>query len=270
MKKLTAMILSCLLALSLCACGEKQDQQQSSSTDNASPLSADEISQMYTTPDNFKGRQVTVTGKVYGDPEKDSDGVFFQMFGDPSNSGKNSVIGCKPDVTVKKDEFVKVTGTIEGTFTGKNAFGGDVTAPKIRASSVDESSYIDAVSPTIKSVDVNSKQSQKGYDVTVQKVEFAASETRVYVDIANNGKGKFSLYSFNAKAVQNSQQYGEQSNYEADYPELQTDLLPGTTTSGIIVLPILEQSNFQLVLEASSDNFNDNLKPYTYAITVQQ
>ena len=73
--------------------------------------------------------------------------------------------------------------------------------------------------PTIKSVELSRvTQDQLGYSITVEKVEFAEKETRVYVTIQNNGSSNFSAYSFNSKIIQNGKQYEEARNYSADYP----------------------------------------------------
>jgi len=78
--------------------------------------------------------------------------------------------------------------------------------------------------------------------VTLQKVEFAEQETRVYLKVDNNGSDNFSVYSFNSKITQDGKQFGEQDNWEAEYPQIQTDLLVGNSTEGIIVFPTLEPS----------------------------
>ena len=38
--------------------------------------------------------------------------------------------------------------------------------------------YKDALAPTVKTIDVNQTQTQLGYSVTVQKIEYAEKETR--------------------------------------------------------------------------------------------
>lgn len=270
-KKLLASLLSAMMVLSLFGCGSSSTAASSlAASSNEQPLlTENEIDQMYTDADNFKGREVILTGQILGAPEVDDEGVYFQMFADPINNEKNTVVGYLDNsLSIDDDAYVKVTGTVYGTFKGENAFGGEVTAPQIKASSVEIVGYIDAVSPTIKTVDVNSTQDQRGYSVTLQKVEFADSETRMYLSVANNGQSSFNMYSFNAKIVQDGKQYEGQSNYEADYPEIQTDLLPGVTTEGIMTFPNLNQSDFKIILDASSDNWQETINPYTFDVTI--
>lgn len=265
MKKLLSLSLSLLMVFSLAACGGTPVAEQKP------PLTEDEVTQMYTNPDSFKGRQVTLTGKLLGEPEKDDSGIYFQFYGDAANYARNTIVGYKnTELSLADGDYIKVIGTVDGTFKGENMMGGKITAPKIIADSVEKVSYIDAVSPTIKSVDVNSTQNQRGYEVSLQKVEFASAETRVYLSVKNSGGSSFSVYSFNAKIMQGDKQYEEQSNYDADYQEVQSDLMPGATTSGIIAFPAMEQSNFKIYIDGSSDNWEESIQPYAFEVAVPQ
>jgi len=263
-KFLVLLILSSLL-LFLSSCGSTK------ASENQPALTATEIQQMYTDPSSFKGRTVELIGQVFTEPEYDSNGVYFQMFNDITNSDRNTLVAyAKPDFQLKTDDYVKITGVIDAEATGKNAFGAEMTAPSIIASNVQILSYVDAISPTIKEVTLtNPTQSQKGYSVTVDKIEFAQTETRVYVTVKNSGTSTFSLYSFNAKITQNGKQYEEQTNYDAEYPEIQPELLPENTTTGVIAFPKLEQADFKIIFEAYSENWEETINPYTFNVTVK-
>lgn len=101
----------------------------------------------------------------------------------------------------------------------------------------------------------------------MEKVELAEKETRVYLKVENAGSSNFNLYSFNAKIIQNGKQYEEETNFSADYPDVQTDLSVGVTTEGIFCFPAIEQADFQIVLEGSSDNWEEDLQPYTFPLS---
>lgn len=241
-----------------------------SSTTIEPMLNESEIMAMYSSPDKFSGRSLELTGKVFGSIEYDEHGVAFQMWADPENNDLNTFI-LFPDTDFKIDEgeFVRITGTVDSAFQGQNAFGATITAPLILASQVEIVSYADAVDPTIKTITPEgSTQTQYGYSVTVEKIELAEKETRVYLKIENNGSDKFSLYSFNSLLVQNGQQYEEQKNYNAGYPEIQTDLVTGVSTQGVICFPAVEPNGFQLRFEAHSENWNESLEPYVFDIAV--
>ena len=148
--------------------------------------------------------------------------------------------------------------------------GATVTAPAILADKVEVSSYIDVVSPTIATAAAAQPTvDQNGYAVTLEKVELAEDETRLYVSITNNGTGNFSLYSFNSTIIQDGTQYESQFNYDADYPELQTDIRPGVTTKGIMTFPPVQQGPFQVIMEARSENWDERFSEYTFDVNLQ-
>lgn len=231
------------------------------------PMKDSEIKSLYTTPENFKDYCVEIIGKVFTAPEYTDDGVALQMFADHKNSENNTIVYISDkDFEVKDGDYVKIIGIVGEPFEGENAFGGVITAPTVAAREYSVISYQDAVVPTTKSIDVNQTQTQFGYSITVQKVEYAETETRVYVKVDNQGSEKFSVYSFNTKLTQNGKQYEEQDNWDAEYPEIQTDLLVGNSTEGIIAFPPIADGAFTLIFEGSSDNWDEDIKPYTFNI----
>jgi hypothetical protein len=234
------------------------------------PLTDEEIAQMYTDPAAFKGRPVTLTGKVFL-VERDADAVYMQVYQDPENYENNTIIGyADPDFDVEDDDYIKVTGTVEDEFEGTNAYGGSVTAPMIVASTLEISSYQEVMAPTILEVVPEKKTvTHLGYSVTVQKIEFAENETRVYLKVKNGGKSEFSLYSFYAVLIQGNKQYEEQSNWDAEYPEIQTDLKVGIESEGIICFPAINQEDFQLEFEGSSDNYREDVDLFKFNVKVE-
>ncbi len=258
-------ILSVLLLMAMCAAlaacsgGEKTF------------LTQDETKAMYSDINKYKGKYVELVGKVFTEPNFDDKGVSFQMWADPEKAERNTVVGFEnPQLELHKDDYVKVTGKIEKKFKGKNGFGATVEAPQIKAENVEVLSYQDAVAPTTKEVSPSVKTlEQYGYQVTVDKVELSDKETRVYVKVVNNGAASFDLYSVSALLIQNGTQYKEEGNYEADYPEVQTDLLPGLTTEGIFVFPKIEAADFKIVLDGMSDDYNEKIEDFIFDVPVQ-
>lgn len=262
MKKSIVILLVLLMVALIASC--------SGQAVSAEPLTAQEIQQMYSNPKEFKGRTVNLTGKVFS-VEYYENGVYIQMFQDPVNYENNTIIGYgDPDFNVNENNYIKITGTVEDEFEGTNAFGGSVTAPMIVASTLEISSYQEVIAPTILEV-IPEENTVKhlGYSVTVQKVELAENETRVYLKVKNGGKSEFSLYSFYAVLIQGSKQYEEQNNWDADYPEIQTDLKVGIETEGIICFPAISQEDFRLEFEGSSDNWNEDVDLFKFNLKVE-
>lgn len=231
-------------------------------------LNANELEMLYTDADMFKGMYVKLTGKIFADIEQDEDGIYFQMWQDPKNNKKNTIVAyADKSKGIKTDDFVRIEGRVIGTFKGTNLYGAEIKAPQILATNVEISSYKDIIAPTIKEVTLGEKtQVQYGYEVSVEKVEFAEEETRVYIKIINNGSSKFNLYSHSAIVVQDGKQFEPDTmNYQANYPKIQSSLLQGSTTEGIILFPRLTVADFRLVLAAYSD---ESIEDFQFDIIV--
>ena len=223
--------------------------------------------ELYTNPDKYKGKYVKISGQVFLEPERDGDYIYFQMWEDPANSEGNTIVKASADVKVKSEDYIIVDGEVTGKFEGENYFGGTVTAPKIENATVEVVDYITAVAPTIKEKVVDSTQDQYGYAVTVQKIEFAENETRVYVSVINNGSDTFSCYGFNSKIIQEGKQISSESNFFAGYPEIESDLISGASTEGIITFPALNPDvALDLYIDGYSNNWEEQVETYTYTV----
>lgn len=261
MKKVIALLTVLILCIGLAGCGGEKD---------SSPIKSSEIDQLYTSPDDFKDRTFEFTGRVL-QVEKDDDVFAIQAYYDMKNYDRNTVIYYSNDsFNADTDDFIHVTGTIDGEFSGENALGGTVTAPIVIADNVELVDYQTALAPTIKEiVPTDNNQTQKGYSVTVDKIELAESETRVYLTVKNEGSATFNLYSFDAKLIQDGKQLDAQDNYEAEYPQVSSDLKKGASTEGIICFPAIEEKNFSLSFSAMSENYNETIKDFKFDVTVE-
>ena len=267
MKKFISIFLSAIVFLSLTGCG-KSESSASASEGPPEYVEEGELSALYTSPDKYKGKYVKLTGQVFLDPEKDEDGICFQMFADPENGERNTVVVCRDlSLKLKEDDYVSLDGKILGAYKGSNALGGTVTALQIEAASLEVIGYKDAMRPTLKDTAPALTQEQHGCSVTVDKIEFAQQETRVYLTVKNGSEDKFHFYSFDCKIVQEGKQFEEENNYYADYEEIPSELLPGVTATGVIAFPAVDSAKeFQFLTEGRSDNYRLDFEPYTFAI----
>jgi hypothetical protein len=56
-------------------------------------------------------------------------------------------------------------------------------------------------------------------------------------------------------------------NFESNYPKIQSDILPGVKTQGVVVFPKVPQSgNLKVHFEGSSDNYDLEFQPFEYDI----
>lgn len=260
-----------VFSLVLVACGS--DTQPSDSKDSGGKSSKEEIlteqdfEKMYSDPEKYKGSTVEFYARVFVEPEKDEDGTYLQAFAN-NNSDRNVMIGIDdPDLEVNDGDIIYIEGTVDHSFEGTNLMGGTVTAPAIWADEIEVSDYATAFSPAVKTIDVDEQIDQHGYQLTLNKIEIAEEETRLYVSITNNSNDNISFYSFNSKIVSGDQQLESEDNYEADYPQIKSDILPDVKEEGIIVFPPLpEEGSINVFFEGSSDDYSLDFTPFEFEI----
>ncbi|QYY44720.1 hypothetical protein ACKE5C_18970 (plasmid) [Aneurinibacillus thermoaerophilus] len=274
MKNRRALLLGGLAVLSIVftACGETKQEQVSmpqQTQQPTTPLTAQEFQQAFSDPTPFKGRQVEYYGKVFTDVERNADGTFIQAWADPKNSTGNTIISYgDPNLDVKNGDLIHVIGTIRDKFTGQNAFGAEIVAPLIDATSIEKATYTDLY-PAIKTIEVNQEQNHKGFVVKVHKVEIAEQETRVYVSVENKRKNDISLFTHKTRIIEGERQLDVEDNFEANYPKLQSDIAPGVTSEGVLVFKPMapDISSFKLQFEGMSSDFVTQIAPFEFTIT---
>lgn len=237
------------MVFAFCACGGGESE----SADN-SPLTDEEVAELYTDADAFKGRTFEFTGQVL-DVEKDGSDLYIQVYQDIKNYENNTyVIYPDADVKLKMDDFVKVKGTVDGEYTGENAFGSDVTVPQVTASKVEKIEAIDAF-PAKKTVEVDKTVEKGNYKVTVSKVDFTADETRIYLKVENNGSSTFDNYPDQGVIVQGGKQF--ETSWSEYYPEPSTELKAGATSESIIMFEGVDEADFTYSFEGYNDDYDE-------------
>lgn len=268
----TAIILFGVIVVIGTIFGENDEDSSNNVADEKQYITDDQITQMFSDPNDFKGKYVKLSGQIFVTPEEYDEYVFLQVWNEPNGNKNNFIVNAPQDGTeYESNSYIIVDGMIEGEVSGENLIGGTVSAPLIRADNVELSNYKDVVTPTIKEVTFDSLSiDQYGYTVEINKIEYAENETRLYVALKNNGKSTFYFYDFNMKITQEGKQYDGGTNYEADYPEIQPELLPGSESFGVVVFPAINQSKgFDIYAEGSSDNWEEEFQPYKYSVTVE-
>ena len=279
-RKSCVLFLSAAMALSLMACGGGSQNESNSETEVTSSekeyISESEIPNIFTNPGDYEGKYVKLTGRIFTAPEQDEEGIALQAFHDIQNYDLNFIVYVDgTDHTFDVDDYISVDGMILGEFEGENAFGGTVTAPMIDADSIEVLSYMDAVAPTVTEITPDGASSEQyGITLTVDKIEFAENETRVYMTESNASEDTFNLYTYMISIVQNGQQIEQDmtssSIYEGGYEELSDNLLPGASSSGVLVFPAMDSSaGFQIHAEGMSSNYEQQFEPFVIEVSAQ-
>lgn len=267
MRKTVCLLLASIMSLTLFGCGGSSgSESQSASSTTASNaysekdvLSKSEISELFNNPSKFKGRSVKMYGQIFNSIPSDGNGTYFQMYEDPENSENDIIVYVDKKYDVKTDKVVLVKGLIGDSNTYENVSGGEVTSPLIEAESVENATYADAFYPAEKTVKPKASKTFGKAKVTIDKVEFAKKETRVYITIKNNGSSAAEMDSYSATIVQNGKQYEVQDNYNANYKSIPDSVKSGVKASGIIVFEPIKKSDFKLSFSIDcGDNWYDD------------
>lgn len=252
------------------------------SGETADYLTDNEIVQLFFTPSTFVGKAVQLSGMICAEPQYEGDQVTLEMWNDPENAAKRVVVSLKnPTEQFAANQYVMVDGIVSGEATDAASGESDSTStnsavtvnativPRIEAKTVTLSTYKDVVAPTQKEVTFGTSIEQHGYTMTLDTIEFADSETRVYVTFKNNGAATLQLAAFDAELVQNGTSYEQQSYVNSEYQAPQTELASGTETTGVLVFPAMDDSiDFQLQFDVTSSDSSETLTPYQFNIHV--
>ena len=273
-KKLMALLLCSVTAVMLAACGSSNE---GSTSEEKVYLEDSQIQQLFTDPEQFKGKYAKLSGVLLANPEADSDGsMALQIFYDTQNYDQNFIVYTdNADASLKSGDYVKVDGKVRGKFTGQNAMGAEISIPAIENAAVTKSTYMDVVAPTTAALEPNVSAEQHGITASVDKVEYSDLETRVYMTVKNDSSDNVSLDVYGIKLIMDGQQIAQDDNsvssFNGNYAELNYDIAAGASSSGILVFPSIEQKkDFQVVLSnVISDNYELDFDTYTLNISAQ-
>lgn len=237
-----------LVALALSGCGGEDNPGA------GEHFTAANWSQLVSEPEKHKGATAEIVGRVFTEPERDDEETFWQMWAKPKASEWNTVVGISdPDFEIKNGDYVRVRGTVTGEFKADNAFGAEVSGPAIRADKAEVVTALEAASPATETLS-SRETTVGGVNVTVEKVELAPDETRVFVSVRNGSDAKFSLYSHTAKLIVAGKQLDSVFSPEG-YPQLGSDIVAGAESSGVFVFPAVEAGEpLKLALEGYSSD----------------
>lgn len=276
-KRILAILLACMMAMSATACGGSGDTSSGGTSQNeAEPEYVDNIKAVASDPDAYAGKYIKFSGKASVTDETDET-YGLQVYVDPDYNDSVLVEAPKDLVSdsISTDDYLSIDAKIEGAFEGQTVMGVDSTWARLTAIAVEKTTYMEAFAPTVKELSLNVSVDQNGFVVTVDKVEYADSETRVYLTVTNNSGYNTSYGVYSIRLIQDGQQIEQDqsssSAYMGDYPQLSYDVSAGASTSGVLVFPAIDQTkNFQVIVpDTFSDNYDLEFSDYTLDVTVQ-
>ncbi|MGL4484401.1 MAG: hypothetical protein ACRCUS_05570 [Anaerovoracaceae bacterium] len=256
-RKIFIAVLSFMLVFALAGCGGPAD---------TSPLSKEEIKDMFADADKYKGKAVKdmpiVMSQVIG-----ADGNAYQYQGYNDSNYENTIIfESKEDLKLSEDDYVLLSGEVKGKIKYETLMGGKTSAPMI-INAVAKVADVTIFNQTEKMIEVGETKKQKGISITLERVEIAEKSTRCFFKINNGSSDKISIYSFNSFIKQGSSQYDEAKNsYEEN--TLKSELNKGVDAEGSLNFEKLKSQDeaFKVTLDISSDNWDANLKPFVFNV----
>ena len=230
------------------------------------PVFVELTNEVYTNAKKYKGYHINVKGQVFQVMSDNGNVKGIQIWLDPDTCEQNMMIYYNTDVEVKQGDYIMCSGYIDSVTEYKNAYDAKLYAPLVISSDLIKATYIDVMSPTTATITPeNLKQEKYGYSITIDKIEFAEKETRVYATVKNNGKA---LLNFgDAVIVQNGKQYNSTDNYEADYEEIPYEIVKGVSSSGIIVFPAVSINDFELTIDVHSDDYDEEIDKFVFKVS---
>jgi hypothetical protein len=128
----------------------------------------------------------------------------------------------------------------------------------INADSIIRIECTQVISPGQKLITMEETQTKSGIKVTLHKIEFSDKNTRVYLTVDDDNNTEISFYDFNSKAIQGNRQFETTTDYDVDYPEIESDIPAGIAEDGVILFEPLEYKNNNLILQfEASKNYED-------------
>jgi len=248
--------------------GQASDQDPVEAEDSGETFTSENYPELVSDPESHEGAKVDITGQIFTAPEIVEGDTAFQMYADPENLEWNTAVltqGNDPDLDV--DDYVHVVGSVAGQMEGENLMGGTVTAVMVEADEVDVVSGVEAVDPTQKTMEVGRTLADQGFGVTLKKIEFGEDTTRVYVSVQNGTGTGASFYDYDAKIIQGSRQFDQETNYDYEVKAPQSDLRPGVRTDGVVTFGKVDPSKpLEVRFEWYSDNYNVNAHPIVFQV----
>lgn len=258
MKKHLIALLCLTLALLMTGCGEKSEAF-SFLEEGREYIDTAELPRVYADPAGYRGKYVKLVGRAISTLERHTGESSF-LFIPEGCSSPIAVHSADSSLQIEEGDILLVDGKFWST---KNT-GTDL--PHLAAADLTHSTYKDAFRPTLKEISLALTQVQEGCSVTVEKVEFAKEETRLYLRIQNTGGASISYW--NGYLVQGGTQYAETHNAEARYEVLPGDILPGVTATGVVVFPALKDPGaLQIYFQILSEDCAADFDPFVFSLS---
>ena len=208
-------------------------------------------------PDEHAGKEIDVIGQLLDNPESSGDEVAFQMFADPKNAEWSTIVHTDSEsLDFRTDNYVHVRGEVLGEMVGENAFGGEVSAVEVDAYSVERVEGVEAIDPTLDTLEVGQTQSSEGLSITLESLDLGTKHVRAHVTARNEGEKTAKLNLDRSKFVQGGERIGTRDPYDYSVTKPKSGLPTGEETEGTVIFGRPDPSKpFEVVFEWESGGY---------------
>lgn len=269
MKRIISVISVLLLVLSGCG-----------SSYSAEDFNPDEVikSAEITSNEEILGSSVEMIGAVASDPEADDDGTYYTIMtsvdGDPINDKyiSSEVLITDPNgkIDATYGDYLDVTGVVTAVELEDSYLP---STPVVEVVEAKPMTQTEALSPALKTVDVNKSQTKSDVTLTLKSIEFSPIETRLNVAVDNQTNYEADLSEYGSKIVVDSKNYEPGSDFWSDeIVDLPSDTLPKSMSEGVIAFPALDYENitdFKFVMSGDLDDDDWTDLDYSIETTIE-
>lgn len=269
MKRIISVVSVLLLVLTGCGSSYSAEDYNADEVIKAAEVSSSE---------EVLGSSVEIIGAVASDPEADEEGTYYSAMtavdGDPVNDKylTSDVLITDPNgkIDATYGDYLDVTGVITQTELEDSYMPGMPVIEVVEAKPLTET---EAISPALKTVDVNKSQTKSDVTLTLKSIEFSPIETRLNVSVDNQTNYEADLSEYDAKLIVDSKNYESGSDFWSDeIVELPSQTLPKSISEGVIAFPALDYENitdFKLVMEGELDDDDWTDLDYSIETTIE-
>lgn len=239
--------------------------------ETGNPFFIELTDEVYTNANEYLGYYVNIKGQVFQSLGDNGDLKGVQVWLDPNSCEQNLMIHYTTAESFKDGDYISCSGYIKEIHTYSNTYGTELSVPLLYSTDLRSATYIEVMSPATSTITPENLTFEKfGYSITIEKVELAANETRLYLCVSNNGNATLYVDTNSSVIVQDGNQLNSEINFEANYEEVPYSLCKGAAVSGIVTFPVINDREFEYVIDLHSDNNKEYFETVTFHIGKEQ
>ncbi len=253
------------LAIAFAACGEPAESGlPGASVLGLEPLTNADWLSVHSDPELIQGRRVDLRARVYVGPEEHPAGDLFLAWVDFDNDQLSIafVVPAAP-AELAPGAFVEAFGVVDGVLTRRDSSGDEIVHPLVQVQRVLVTDRV-GIRPTRTLVRVGQTLEQRGVRVTLDRLEFADEETRLFVTVENQREEIVSAFPTGLSVEQRELDYPAIISVGPGVEPPRGRVEPGTTEHGAFRFPPFDLDDGPMIVrwrgarvDAIADQFSE-------------